>query len=175
MKKINFGCGLNRLEGWENYDWEIDISKPLPFETESVDYVFAEHVVEHITHQQAYTFLEECARVLRFGGKGRIAIPGVEMIYHNWVPQHGELVMRHGFGKGTREDSVKQIVFLHGHQGCWTREMMRIFLQCIGFSNIQDQTIGNSTDPNLRNLEGHGKIIGEDMNRIETIILEFTK
>jgi len=65
MRKIQFGCGGNRLNGWENYDYEIDISKPLPFNNDSVDAILAEHVLEHINIHQAWNFIEECYRILK--------------------------------------------------------------------------------------------------------------
>ena len=65
MKKINFGCGGNFLEGWENYDAEVDITKPLPFEDSSTDFILAEHVYEHIKPREGILFLRECHRILK--------------------------------------------------------------------------------------------------------------
>lgn len=48
MRKIQFGCGGNKLDGWENYDRDVNISKPLPFEDNSIRFIFAEHVLEHV-------------------------------------------------------------------------------------------------------------------------------
>ena len=58
MKKIQFGSGGKDcfIDGWENYDIDIDIRKPLPFENNSVDFVMAEHLIEHVTQHDAYLF-----------------------------------------------------------------------------------------------------------------------
>ncbi len=57
--KLHVGCGNNRLPGWLNYDKGVDIRRPLPFPDDSMDFVFAEHVVEHITAREAWRFLRE--------------------------------------------------------------------------------------------------------------------
>ena len=38
MRKIHLGCGERKYIGWENYDREIDMRNPLPFEDNSIDY-----------------------------------------------------------------------------------------------------------------------------------------
>src|ERR1700680_4956551 len=53
--KLNIGCGANIAPGWVNIDlggqpgvfcW--DCRRGMPFDDESVDLIFAEHVFEHL-------------------------------------------------------------------------------------------------------------------------------
>src|SRR5881396_391258 len=67
-RKLHFGCGGLNLPDWSNYDLEVDIRKPLPFPNACASHILAEHVVEHVTHQEAWKFFEECWRVLIPGG-----------------------------------------------------------------------------------------------------------
>ncbi len=53
--KLHLGSGTNLIKGWENLDLEprkgailCDLSKPLPYKTDSVDKIFTEHVIEHL-------------------------------------------------------------------------------------------------------------------------------
>jgi predicted SAM-dependent methyltransferase len=79
--KLQFGCGGNRLEGWQNYDSEIDIAKPpLPFRDAYADFIFAEHVLEHVPLQEAIRFLRDCHRILKPGGTIRLAVPSIVRI-----------------------------------------------------------------------------------------------
>lgn len=60
MKNIQFGSSSNLLDGWINLqEHDGDITKPLAFEDNSIDYVLIEHVVEHVTQKQAYLFFRK--------------------------------------------------------------------------------------------------------------------
>ena len=78
--KLHLGCGKVFLDGWENHDSDVDICKPLPFVNDSVDFIFTEHVIEHITPSDGWRFFVECKRVLRVGGVIRTAFPDAARI-----------------------------------------------------------------------------------------------
>ena len=55
MKKLHVGCGEIYLEDWINIDIESpkadlihDLRKPLPFEDDSIDFIYNEHFIEHL-------------------------------------------------------------------------------------------------------------------------------
>lgn len=86
--KINMGCG------WRNFgkDWiHIDsgnyehldyssITELKQFSNESVDLIYASHVVEYFDREQVNDLLQEWMRVLKLGGILRIAVPNFEEI-----------------------------------------------------------------------------------------------
>src|SRR5438477_50522 len=82
------GAGFNSLPGWLNTDLEpksasviyLDAAKPLPFAYSTFDYIFSEHVIEHIPYPQGLSMLKECFRVIKPGGTIRIATPNLEQI-----------------------------------------------------------------------------------------------
>ena len=92
MLKIQFCCGETKLDGWINLDVEIDISKPLPYESGAVDYIYCEHGIEHVTQKEAWGFLEECNRILRNGGKIRIAFPDIYQIVLGNSPEYNTFI-----------------------------------------------------------------------------------
>jgi len=55
--KLNLGCGKKKLEGYVNCDLSkevspdvvLDLEKPLPFKTNSVDEIVGNHILEHIS------------------------------------------------------------------------------------------------------------------------------
>lgn len=79
--KLNLGCGRNQLEGFVNVDAdpkvgpdeEWDLEDALPIETDSVDYIVASHIFEHIS--SFHELMEECGRVLKVGGKMLVRVP----------------------------------------------------------------------------------------------------
>lgn len=169
MKKIQFGCGGNRLDGWENYDYEVDISNPLPFTDESANAILAEHVLEHINIHQAWNFIEECYRILAPGGILRLAVPCVSKIFNNSDEDYYAFIKMNGWGDATKKDAVKSIIFNHGHQTIWEQSSLNALVSVLGFSIL-------SYEPEIMiNTLNHHKVIGEKMNNIETIFVDCMK
>jgi predicted SAM-dependent methyltransferase len=171
MRKIQFGCGSNLLDGWDNRDSDCDIRKPLPYRDGCADFIFAEHVIEHLTPQQAWNFLEECHRILVHGGVVRIAVPDAQRILLHSKPDYWAAVKKDGYGDGSPKDAVKAVVFAHGHQSVWTSNLLRTFLKAIGFK-AELCSFGVSLHRELDNIEGHGKVVGDAIARQETSVVE---
>jgi predicted SAM-dependent methyltransferase len=169
MKKIQFGCGGNRLMGWENYDYEVDISKPLPFQDNVADAVLAEHVVEHVTIHQAWNFIEECYRILIPGGFLRLAVPCVSKIFQESDDEYYAFIARHGWGSPTKKDAVKSIIFNHGHQTIWEQASLNSVVQCMGFKLLDQPPLIMAGTLN------HQHVIGQKINDIETIVVDCIK
>ena len=82
--KLNIGCGSNVAAGWINIDldgppevFRWDCRRGMPFDDESANSIFAEHVFEHLDTVSGLQFLTECRRCLRPGGVVRIVVPDV--------------------------------------------------------------------------------------------------
>ena len=80
QRKLHFGCGGNIIAGWANLDAEPkrgaigwDLTKTLPVADHSVDFIFAEHFIEHVTWPAAQRLLADCARFLAPGGVLRLS------------------------------------------------------------------------------------------------------
>ena len=69
--RLHLGSGKTHIPGWINIDNQplpgvdrvLDVTHGLPFE--EVQFIFAEHFIEHIPHVDALVLLRECRRVLR--------------------------------------------------------------------------------------------------------------
>jgi len=175
MIKRQFGCGGNRLVGWENYDIEVDITKPLPFPDESTDRVFAEHVVEHTDSREAFGFFKECYRILKDGGRIRICVPSIDKIhnfanedYLNWLGQSG-------FGKACKRSAVENLMVNHGHKTVWSYGTLAAALYGAGFNNPTFNSARQSNDPEFNDIEGHWKVIGNHNADMESIVVEAEK
>lgn len=62
-----------------------DLSKGIPFDSDSVDVVYHSHMLEHLDRDVARTFLLEVKRVLKAGGIQRIAIPDLEVLCREYL------------------------------------------------------------------------------------------
>lgn len=145
--KINLGCGSNRLDGWKNYDSELDFTKPLPFESDSADFILIEHALEHCDMRQAFLFMEEAHRVLKPGGVLRICVPHLDRISD----------IAH----------CRDLIVGHGHQAIWSLSTMVTALQIAGFDTV--------TETLRKECDGHWRVIGEIKDEIETLRVEATK
>ena len=71
VRKLQIGSGNNTLKDWLNTDLNpikesifLDVKRRLPFEDCAFQYIFCEHLIEHLTYQEGLFLLEECFRVL---------------------------------------------------------------------------------------------------------------
>ena len=81
--KLNLGCGPHHLDGWLNIDSNpgedpdvvADVTDLSMFEDNSVEEIYASHILEHIDVR--VPVLPEWARVLRPGGTITIIVPDI--------------------------------------------------------------------------------------------------
>jgi len=64
-----------------------DVRKPLPFESLSIDAIYASHLLEHLYLVEAKCLLQDCFRVLSPGGVVRMVVPDLRSIALNYVNQ----------------------------------------------------------------------------------------
>ena len=62
-----------------------------------------------------------------------------------------------------------------GHQFIYDFKVLCRTLEEAGFKEVSRCEVGESRDPHLQNLESHGRRIGEDFNRLETMAVEALK
>jgi len=80
-KKLNLGCGPDYRKGYINCDINpkmnpdlvMDLEEALPFKDNSIDFVLAESIWEHLNNR--VHFIEEIHRVLKPKGKTIIKVP----------------------------------------------------------------------------------------------------
>ena len=84
---LHLGAGSNMIPGWVNVDacrspgidYVVDLRRRLPFQDNSVKYIFSEHVFEHFDYyEELPTLLNECFRILEIGGIMRVVVPDAE-------------------------------------------------------------------------------------------------
>jgi predicted SAM-dependent methyltransferase len=90
--KLNLGAGKNRLKGFVNVDLQefgkgylkADV-RNLPLETNSVDYILARQILEHIPFREIESTLKEWLRVLKKGGKMVVTCPDFNQLAEQWL------------------------------------------------------------------------------------------
>lgn len=62
-----------------------DIRKGLPFASSSAQAIYASHLIEHLTRDDARLFVRECYRVLKRGGRIRLVTPDLEHLASEYM------------------------------------------------------------------------------------------
>ena len=81
--RLHLGCGDKKIESWINIDSRklsgVDLVQDLEnlkkFKDNSVEVIYASHLLEHFSHKKTNKILQEWARVLKKGGKIFLAVP----------------------------------------------------------------------------------------------------
>jgi predicted SAM-dependent methyltransferase len=192
IRKLQIGAGPSKMGGWLLTDIVtklhyktlfLDATKKFPVPASCFDCIFSEHMIEHISHEDAKRMLGECYRVLRPGGKIRIATPDLNVLLNLTRAEKGDLATRYiawttkmFLPRGTSPDSVFVInnAFRNwGHQFLYDEKLLCKTLTDIGFQYPKRMKLGQSEDPQLRNLESHGRNMDdEEMITFETMVIE---
>ena len=164
---LNLGCGNDYKKGWVNIDADLyknikkldlkcDLSRDIPFEDNSVDYIFNEHFLEHLSAKEGLEFLKECRRVLKPGGVLRISMPDLEnavKMYFDSNWREKTPASMYGFEVQTRAERINYSFRLWGHKWLYDREELERRLKEAGFQNIKFCRLRESEHAMLRNLE----------------------
>ena len=86
-----------------------DLSKGIPFASDSVDTVYHSHVMEHLDRPVALQFLSEILRVLKPGGICRIVVPDFEFACRAYV-QHVDRCEQEAGEASAHEQFVETIL-----------------------------------------------------------------
>ncbi|MDQ3283310.1 MAG: methyltransferase domain-containing protein [Acidobacteriota bacterium] len=156
--RLHIGSGPIAIPGWTNVDvapYEgvdvvLDVREPWPFA--NVEFIFAEHFLEHLTLVEGLRFLRECRRVLRHDGVLRLSTPNLDWVWLTHYKAPSEL---------TREEELLGCLEINrafhgwGHQFLYNFRTLAQALRTAGFADVTQQQYGESDVEALRNLERH--------------------
>jgi len=89
--KLHIGCGKAYIPGWVNVDIISDVhadiysnALALPYERESIDLIYASHVLEHFDRRLVLSALTHWYSLLKKEGILRLAVPDFEAIVEEY-------------------------------------------------------------------------------------------
>lgn len=196
---LHLGCGTNLLEGWLNTDKEptygaalLDVTQRFPLPNDSVDCIYAEHLLEMFPAVDVVAILEECLRVLKRGGMIRLVVYSNENIEHLrgdalsaeqeqymlWNLQHDS--------KGRNNirtipiSARRSLVFSNFYQKfgklhLYDKDFLEATLLRMGFDDFKTCNISESRHPHLQGVESHKAYTPLEVYRFESLIVEARK
>ena len=196
--KLQIGCGTYTVEGWLNTDLNpcsdkvalLDASKKFPFNDNTFDFIFSEHIFEHLKFNDSCNMLSECFRVLKPNGIMRLATPTIEFLFE--IYKNPELPLHEEYVKWVIGSINKDVANLFsydfheiyvinnfyrdwGHQFLHNYDSLSELLKKFNFSNIQKREIGVSDFVEFSDMEKHGDVISDKFNKLETLVIEAKK
>ncbi len=189
--KVNLGCGNNHLKGWLNCDiypqpgiCYVDCTKKLPFGDSSVDFIFIEHTIEHMEMPQITGLMEECYRVLKMKGTVRLVTPDLDAFLLMVSRPESETAKYYIEWYRKRKDdlfpagpvrALNSIFYEHGHRFIMNISYLTELLSGLGFNRVRRCEVGKSETGSFCGIEKHGEVIGDKINRIESLVIEVDK
>jgi predicted SAM-dependent methyltransferase len=190
---LELGAGWNSRPGWLATDlnpppghacMRLDATTSFEIPSESFDFIYSEHMIEHISFEDGRNMLEECNRILKPSGVIRIVTPSLGFLYRVMSPDRGQLEERYRNWSVTtwvpEAPQVTNAFFLNnfvrawGHTFVYDRETLELALRLSGFESVVSCELNNSEHPLLCGLANVRKIPPGFLD-LESMVLEGTK
>jgi predicted SAM-dependent methyltransferase len=190
VRKLQIGAGRIDYPGWLNTDIDpgpdeayLDLTKRFPLPDESVQYIFGEHVIEHLNYDDGMAMLRECYRVLAPGGKIRFATPNLlkylQLFRDPKTPEIDSYLNAKLRWHGWPQTSDRENMILNmemrsfGHEFLYDPRSLSDRLTQAGFRMIAEFPPGESDDPQVRGVESrHNNAKLRPMNDYETMVIQ---
>ena len=192
QKMLQIGAQGSPISGWLNADIEprtadtiyMDATEHFPFKSDTLDFIFTEHMVEHITFDQGAFMLKECFRTMKTGGIIRISTPDLDKTIQRLKDpseddrQYIVFYTDKFYGKSYPKLGalqVNKLFYGFHHRFIHNYDSLKYLLEQSGFKDIKLCEVGSSEHASLNILEQHGKELGEKFNKLESFVVEATK
>lgn len=188
---LNLGCGPNLLEGWLNTDISgrsgavyLDATRAFPLPDACMERTYSEHLIEHLGYANARQCLAECFRVLRPGGRIRIATPDLARLARLLDPDRrtsaDEAYLRWfwqwqfaDLGPPEPAGVVNHFLRAWGHRFVFDRPSLERLLSESGFDQLRQYPPGQSDDEAFVDIEHHGQTLSDPCQADwETMVIE---
>lgn len=137
--KLNIGAGTTTLPGYVPIDrkqggeaYPLRYNDGMPVADECADEVYAAHVLEHFGFREVEDVVREWVRVLKPGGRLRVAVPDLTHIAKAHLRRRPEPYLAYLMGAQTDEDDF--------HKSAFDHETLTAVLRGAGLVRIREWT-----------------------------------
>lgn len=191
VRCLQIGAGPTSAPGWLRTDLEprprgsvfLDATVPFPIPDGSFDWIHSEHMIEHVPFEGGAAMLRECHRILKPGGRIRIATPDLGVLLGLYGQENVGVAKRliDAVAQGVFKNAAcaKPIFAINsafrdwGHQFLYDEDTLREALLGAGFADVLRCKCGQSGFAPFRDMERHAQVSGdEEVTDFETVVLE---
>ena len=194
--RLEIGAGPNGKSGWLATDLNayvapngtrvaaLDATKPFPIPSDCFDFIFTEHMIEHIGFDDGLNMLSECYRVLKPSGVLRVVTPSLGFLLKVVSSDRNVLEERYREWSVTTCEvyppAVTNAFFLNnfmrnwGHTFIYDHETLQLALRLAGFREIYKRALNASGYEPLRNIEAEHRLPPGYLN-LESMVFEAVK
>lgn len=197
---VQYGCGLCAPEQWVNFDASLtlrlqkvpglgilagrtgvrfpasvrygDIVKGLPVTAQSVDGLYASHVLEHLPLDACHRALANSRALLKPGGRFRLVVPDLKTRARQYAAAPDDdadaahLFLRSCYlGRPTQPSGpigrLRQLFGRSEHLWMWDEASMAAALRAVGFSRVRRCAFGDSGNAMFDLVEDEGRFFSD--------------
>lgn len=161
---LEMGADKKGSNGWLTVDltrncnifW--DLRRGIPFPNESVSKIYSSHFFEHLTFKEGQILLDECLRVLIFGGTFSICVPNAKIYIEAYLKSELDLNRfgnhKPAYNNTTKIDYLNYIAYMDGeHKYMFDEENLLYILKAKGMKNVRIREFDPTLDLEKRHLE----------------------
>ena len=168
QKKIFLDIGSGNRKGKDDWvtvdlnhgaDIIHDLRKGIPLSENSVDRIYASHVLEHIPYKEQNILLKEIYRVLKKGGELSVSVPDASL-YITAYTNKEKFQPKDGFYKpaevdtGSLIDQINYVAYMdQEHKYLFDKENLIKTLKKISFSSVNLRNFDENLDNKNRDSE----------------------
>jgi predicted SAM-dependent methyltransferase len=151
--------------GWLGFDLDpdeqtlrLDASQPWPLPDGCARAVRTEHMIEHLSWDEAAFCIREAARVLEPDGLCRICTPDLEGIARIYLERDADLLAvhrEHGYSAPTWAHLPNNYLRMWGHKFIFDFDSLRVLLEAAGFEQIERAEFNRSRHELLDGTDSH--------------------
>ena len=136
-----------------------DLKKGIPLPEDSVDKIYASHVLEHVSFKDLIKLLEEIYRVLKKNGKLYVSVPDASLFIKSYINKQ-RFLPKGGYYQpavvhtGSLIDQINYIAYMdQEHKYLFDKENLINTLKKIPFKKVELRNFDKSLDNKARDLE----------------------
>lgn len=128
-----------------------DLRKGIPLPTNSVQYIYTSHFLEHLSRKDVVRVLRECYRVLKPGGWMRIVVPDLRLLAEKYVKKEinaDEFLKR--LNLIDDRPLFQRLLFPHScHRYMFDFDSLKALLLSCGFRAVERRAFRKGVVPDL--------------------------
>ena len=153
---------------WSKHITVRDARKKLPFDDESVDFIYSSHLIEHLRKEEAESVLKECFRILKRDGLIRLSVPDLQVMATSYLKEVKDIQNNRekqeylpserflellGMGEKTRTPFVLKIFSSGKHKWMYDQLSLTVLLTSCGFIDVLKRSYKVGEVPDIEFLD----------------------